>query len=204
MEYHAAALEQAVRAMSIKGKKEKEKLVVKVAEEKKKTDRMASKWQTEKKKAAADTKKTREATETAEVEINSMEATLAAAELHLHDSSRRHEDQVKNCVESTILAWPAVWINSASKPLARKNERTRTRTKTGARFPTPRSRICFVSFAFALATRGPFIGSQSPGFEREGAAARLGPFQLNVHTWRVHGDCVTSTPRTCLGSRALL
>ena len=95
MEYHAAALEQAVRAMSIKGKKEKEKLVVKVAEEKKKTDRMASKWQTEKKKAAADTKKTRGAMETAEAEINSIEAALAAAKLHLHDSSRRHEDQVK-------------------------------------------------------------------------------------------------------------
>jgi hypothetical protein len=95
MECHAAALEQAVRAISIKGKKEKEQLVVKVAEEKKKTDRMASKWQTEKKKAAADTKKTRGAMETAEAEINSIEAALAAAKLHLHDSSRRHEDQVK-------------------------------------------------------------------------------------------------------------
>ena len=95
MECHAAALEQAVRAISIKGKKEKEQLVVKVATEKRKTERMASKWQKEREKAAADTKTTREAVETAAAETNSIEAALAAAKLHLQDSSRRHEDQVK-------------------------------------------------------------------------------------------------------------
>ena len=95
MECHASALEQAVRAIAVKGKREQEQLSVKIAKAVKEKEQYKSRLQVEKEKAGVDIMNSEEAVSKAKAEISSIESALERARTDLHDSSRRHEDQVQ-------------------------------------------------------------------------------------------------------------
>jgi hypothetical protein len=95
MECHASALEQAVRATAAKGKREQEQLSVKIAKAVKEREQCKSRLQVEKEKAGVDIMNSEEAVSKAKAEISSTESALERARIDLHDSSRRHDEQVR-------------------------------------------------------------------------------------------------------------